>query len=418
MHPAERAAAYLAAELTADERRLFEADLARDAVLRAQLDAMQRADEALTTLPATRLPDDAVARLDAVVTAELARVLDATGPVAVPDTADQAASEQVAAATAVASEAPVAAAASPAEEEIRGDTVARGDELAARRQRRWSLRAVGTVAAALVGVAVVGQAVLGPGFRAFDGGGGDSGVAGGAGTMSAGTSAPSAIMPEAADEDGSEAQDDYAWIFDGPADLGLDGPAVAASGRTLSVEDADRLLDGLDARTLADLALPVEEMVRVSFWYAAALGADAAVLHDVYVAPYSAAATSGDGRADGDSTANDGAGFQSMPAPDAVFEAAQNLSGDREGGRAALRRDDGSVTEGDLATIGRCLDTFVVDVMTGIPVTAELVVFDRIPAIAYTFLTLNEVDDVMTRIEVRVVDRATCTVRYVTATPS
>jgi hypothetical protein len=119
---ADRLAAFLADELSADERQALEAELARDAGLRSELDAMRRGDAALAAVAPTALPDGARERL-----------LQALAP-----TWD----EQLGAAP---------------------DDV---DELAARRQardRRSWVTGLGGVAAALVAVAIIGPAIGGRG---------------------------------------------------------------------------------------------------------------------------------------------------------------------------------------------------------------------------------------------------------------
>lgn len=73
MDHSERLADYLAGELDADERVALEAMLARDAALRAELDALRRADAALAEL-STPVPS---AGFDARLDARLDRELDA-----------------------------------------------------------------------------------------------------------------------------------------------------------------------------------------------------------------------------------------------------------------------------------------------------------------------------------------------------
>ena len=132
MDPADRIAAYLADELDDEQRRAFEDDLARDAALRADLDAVRRADDALAAQAPTPLPAGAEERLWARLTPELEAAYQPDAPVAAP--------------------------------EERTFTAAGGDELAARRGRRsppWT--AIGGIAAAIVAVAVVSVGILDPG---------------------------------------------------------------------------------------------------------------------------------------------------------------------------------------------------------------------------------------------------------------
>lgn len=77
MHPAERLAAYLANEMAPDERAVFERELERDAGLRAQLNAMRRADHALADMPAVETPAGFRARLDEAIEPELRTIIGA-----------------------------------------------------------------------------------------------------------------------------------------------------------------------------------------------------------------------------------------------------------------------------------------------------------------------------------------------------
>lgn len=74
METGERLAAYLAGELDADEARQLEADLARDAALRARLDRLRRLDAAFTELPEVTPPAAFSGRLRSAVDDELARL--------------------------------------------------------------------------------------------------------------------------------------------------------------------------------------------------------------------------------------------------------------------------------------------------------------------------------------------------------
>ncbi len=129
MEHAERLADYLAGELDADEQAALEAQLVRDPALRAQLEAIRRADASLSHLDSPAPSAGFDARLDARLSEELASIF---------------ASDETTRETAL------AAGESPASEHPPPD------ELAARRARRepprWVLAASG-VAAALVLVA-------------------------------------------------------------------------------------------------------------------------------------------------------------------------------------------------------------------------------------------------------------------------
>ncbi|HEX2027653.1 MAG TPA: hypothetical protein VHF25_06605 [Nitriliruptorales bacterium] len=72
MEIGERLAAYLAGELPEDERAALEADLDRDSMLRAHLDRIRRADQALAGLPPVEPREGFSGRLRAAVAEELA----------------------------------------------------------------------------------------------------------------------------------------------------------------------------------------------------------------------------------------------------------------------------------------------------------------------------------------------------------
>lgn len=76
MDPAARLADYLAGQLEPDEHSALEAELARDAALRAELATMRAADDHLAMIPATTPPDGFEQRLDAAVSRELAEAFD------------------------------------------------------------------------------------------------------------------------------------------------------------------------------------------------------------------------------------------------------------------------------------------------------------------------------------------------------
>jgi hypothetical protein len=229
VHPAERLAAYLADELPPDERVALEADLARDADLRTQLEHMRAADAVLADLPPTALPDGARDRLLDAVRGELD---DQLGPAETPDAAG--------AATVV-----------PAAEPTSGDGPRAEDTFTARRRRRDAQRrqvpwaAIGGVAAGLIGVVVV--------VTNLQGVGGDS-----AGDTAA--DAPATESLEAPAEDGAG---------------GPDGPVLLAQGREIDAEVAEELLADATLEAVAGQALDADEAATVGQRYAAALGASA-----------------------------------------------------------------------------------------------------------------------------------------------
>jgi anti-sigma factor RsiW len=193
---AERLADYLAGELDADERAALEAELARDAGLRARLDAMRGADTALTWLrspepPAgfeTRLRD----RLGPVLEGELAR--------------------------------------SPAEELASADSRARQRSVVPLR-RRWIPATIGAAAAGLLVLGGIGV-VLSGGFGSGD----DSAEVTASGDAAEPTDDEAAMFdaaPEAAEEAEEPAEERLTTV----------GPVLSVSDRVLTPEDVDALLD-------------------------------------------------------------------------------------------------------------------------------------------------------------------------------
>jgi anti-sigma factor RsiW len=206
---AERLAAYLAGELDADETAAVEAALARDPAVRASLEALQRADAALASLPATELPAGFERRLRAAIDEELATQLR---PADAPATADARTSAR------------------PHGEPAR-------DELASRRARRTP-RWMPALAGAAAAVAVIAGAVVGVGVL---GGGGDDADTG-TGTM---------MTLEADDADGAEAAD----VLPGPGEL----PTLVVGDRELDDDLADELLASAELQAVAQRGLEPAE---------------------------------------------------------------------------------------------------------------------------------------------------------------
>jgi hypothetical protein len=340
VHPSERLAALLAGELSTDERRALEAELARDPDLRAQLEAMERADAALTAEPRTELPEGAEDRL----LAALAPTLDA---------------------------------------ELGASEVARGaegsDELAARRatrgRRRTWLTAAGGVAAAVAAVAVVLPNLTGSGDDSAD-------------------------TTDVAMEAGEEAGEDAASMDADDAGAALpDGPTVLGGDRELDAEGADALLAAPELEAIAGSALAPED--------AAGLGADWAVRLG---APLAGAASDSLSTFDADvetESVDDGEAQEEEAPAEGGAESADRATA----GVGVLVGPD--VGDDDLADVGRCLETLLATGDVAIPVTAELVVFDGEPAIAFGLVS-QDADGQVQRREVWVLDRATCEVRYFT----
>ncbi|MEX1165205.1 MAG: hypothetical protein WEB03_16660 [Nitriliruptor sp.] len=208
MSSSERLAAYLAEELSADERRALEADLAADPRLRAELDAMRRADAALSALTPSALPDGARQRLLTTLGATFDDELGgagATGPVP-------------------------------------------GDELAERRRRsprRTWLTAAGGVAAAVIAAAIVVPNLT---FSGDDSG--------------------EAAMDSGADTMMAESDDSAA----GTASALLAGPVLTGGDRELDPGTADELLASPELESVASRGLTPEDAAMLGIDWALALG--------------------------------------------------------------------------------------------------------------------------------------------------
>ncbi len=365
MEPAERLAAYLAEELSADERTALEAELARDAGLRAQLAAMRRADAALADEAATVLPDGARERLLAAVTPVLDEVFDAAVPAAGgrsgADATDQLATRRAAA-----------------------------------NRRSWVV-GLGSVAAAIAAVAVIVPALGGMG------GADESGVAADAPAEDVATLSTEG----SADDAGAETEAGGAAVDDGlPAPV---GPTLLDSGRTLDLDAAEQLLAAGELDAVIDQGLLTDDAVALATTWLAAYGAEASLLQGVSPA-------TGDGTADteaADTEPADDTG-EAASTEDAADEPMQD--------RAQAPSPDVSVEFGsaDLQLFGdidddarddvaRCLTTLSTTRGLFVPVLAELVTFEGEPAVAVAVVRQG-VDGTLSQRELWVVDRASCEV--------
>lgn len=195
MDASERLAAWLAGELDADERIALEAELARDPELRADLEAMRRADTHLAELHSPEPTAGFDQRLDERMTATLAEVLG--DPEAEPRAGSSA----------------------PAGE----------DAFTARRRDRSSRRMQAMVGVAAAAVVLVGSGVLLSSLGSF-GGDDDAETAEDSGASS--LSGTAELESDASDE----AVESEAFV--------ADGPVVVADDRTLDDDDLDELLAG------------------------------------------------------------------------------------------------------------------------------------------------------------------------------
>lgn len=213
MDPAEQLADYLAGELDADETAAVEAELARDPRLRAQLEAVRRADAALAHLESPPLPDGFEARLRAAVDTELRNQLG-----------------EVPAVHAVT------------------------DELGERRTRRRSW--VPALAGAAAGVAILAGAVL-------------------AITNLPAADDEAEVALDAPAEDADVAEEAEPEAMAEPEEAAVEGPVIVASNRELGADDADALLDTSELQQLADRRLSVTAGTDVARLWRGALRAEA-----------------------------------------------------------------------------------------------------------------------------------------------
>jgi hypothetical protein len=360
---AERLAAYLAGELDADEHAAVEAELARDAALRTELDHLERADRALAALTSPTPPEGFETRLRAALASELAQQLvPATdAAVEVPTPSSSSAAERIAADELVAARA-------------RRDARAGGT-----RSWRW-LPAFGGVAASLLLIAVT-ISVVGPlsGDDAMDVTSGDAErfadeAAEDPGDVEeAEEGAEPGSDPELGFDDAAAdgaAEDDEAGVMS-DVDGGRAGPEVVADGRTLEPGAADDLLDVPAARTLVADGLDAGAGAALAERWAADLGV----------------ATPDDSEVDAD------AAEEELPAEDGAPLAA--------------------LIPPDRTTVGRCLaqvlDTERSDDGAAIPAYVELLTVADQAAIAFVLVSADD-DGRFTTRQVWVVAQDDCRV--------
>ena len=229
---AERIADYLSDDLAPDEREAFEAELAGDATLRAQLAAARRADDALASIEPTPLPDGFAERLRTALDAELAGLL-APAATHEPDPRVAAQAE-----------------------------LAQRDDLAARRAARSVPRWAGGLAGAAAAVLVVVAGIAG--LSSIGSGGEDAAETPMADTFGADGGAADIEME--AEEAEEEATQEAAPEAEGEAadeDMALsrmpDQPVLVAQGRSLDDDDLDAVLLTPELTDLAARQLPPPE---------------------------------------------------------------------------------------------------------------------------------------------------------------
>lgn len=236
----ERIADYLSDDLAPDERAAFEAELARDAALRAQVEAAERADAALASMAPTELPEGFAARLRTALDAELAEVL-APAATTAPDPRVAAEAE-----------------------------LGQRDELAARRAARtvprWAGGLAGAAAAVLVAVAgVAGLSSIGGGAdeapESATGESLDADSGGGAETFETHEAETQAeATEESAADDAAASSDGEAAFDEGTVTMRAAAqPVLVARDRLLADDDLERLLLDEALSGLAAQRLPVDE---------------------------------------------------------------------------------------------------------------------------------------------------------------
>ena len=234
MEHAERLADYLAGELDADEHAALTAQLARDPALRAQLEAMQRADGSLAHLDSPAPPEGFDARLDARLAEELTTIF--------------ASSE----ATSRTADAPA-----PAGGDAASSAHDPHDELAARRARRqpprWILATSGAAAALVL---VAGGGILLSQLLSQD----------------EQPSADGTMQTFGAESD--DGPDEFADDADIPAEEAAPiGPQVTSTGRNLDDDTAATLVTEDAPLELAEVGLSAADAGRVRASYLDAFGA-------------------------------------------------------------------------------------------------------------------------------------------------
>jgi negative regulator of sigma E activity len=344
---AEHLAAYLAGELDADETAAVEAALARDPAVRATLEALERADTALASVPATELPAGFERRLRAAIDEELAVQLRSAESAAPAHGATGIAATQD----------------------------ATGDELATRRARR-SRSWLPALAGAAAAVAVVAGAVVGVGVL---GSGGDD-------------AATESMMTLEAD-DSADGGAGSAEMLPGPGEV----PTLIVGDRDLDDQLADELLASAELQAVAAQALPPEDGRSLGAAWRDAFAGVASDLEEFEAQTSDDRA--GDASDDADEEADEGADADTM-----VEEPAAESAG-------PIRvLADGPVTEADSDAVRRCLDE-VLSGGDGIPAYVELASYDGEPAVVIGLVTFDPASRAYSRPEIWVLDRQDCQVR-------
>lgn len=353
MDASERLAALLADELDADERIALEGELARDPELRADLEAMERADAGLAELrspePAARFEQ----RLDELMTATLAKVLGDAGDA--PRTGH-------------------------------GRSGASEDPFTARRRDRTSRRMQAMISVAAAAVVLVGSGALLTSLGSLSGDDAaemaeDSGLSDSAGSA------------EQERDTSDEALESEASV--------IDGPVLVAEDRTLDDDDLDGLLAGGELDVVASQGYDADLGREVAGRFQSDLGAGAP-------REGGQADLDRDDRADGEDSA-ESSGDSDDPAEDGAREESAE-DGDVAASRVPeLVTRDGAPLEPDAAAdVARCLEEVLSAEPDAIPAYTELATYQDAEAIVLGLVTLDPETGTFSRSELWVLDRASC----------
>lgn len=345
MDAAERLAALLADELDADERLALEAELARDPGLRADLDAMERADARLAELQPPAPTAGFERRLDELMTTTLAEVLGDAEPRTVGSGASGA-----------------------------------DDEFTARRDRS-SRRLQAMIGVAAAAVVLAGSGVLLTSLGSF---GGDDAA-------------------ETAEDSGAAAVTGSAEPESDPSDESLeteafvtDGPVVVSEDRTLDDDDLDELLAAGELDVVASQRYDDDLGREVAGQFQSDLGVRAPQ-------ESGAADLDRDGSGD-DSEGSDASAEDDAPQEESTDDGDMAVSSVPE----LLTRDGAPLEPAATADVARCLEEVLSADPGAIPAYAELATYEDAEALVLGLVTLDPETGAFTRSELWVLDRATC----------
>ena len=383
MEAVDRLAAFVAGELDPSEHAAVAAELAHDPALRAELEALRRADEALAGLDSPEPSEGFERRLDASIT----RVLAETLP-------------------------------TPQGSEAADQSSAVGDELAARRGRRRSHRWLPAAAGVAAGVAILAGVIT---LSDLTGGNDEA-----AETAALDADEPRMeLFTQEAEPDGESAEAEMPSAESegvapegGEADAGaVDAPVVVAGGRMVDREEVEALTSMEEVVRVADLALGEDEGRALAERFAAALGLEAPDAG----ANLPEAAVPEDGGSDDAAAAGEGAEAGERAEADEPSSGRDGLGGTTEAQESAPETDlpmpgadvhlpEGSPDPGAFGAATRCVDELLGSREDAIPVYVELASYAGDEAVLVGLVTLDPATGRYTQAESWAMDRATCQV--------